>query len=77
MQTHRVETPAHDWVVVAAIQVQRLDVDQESRRVDGLAYFDRRVAEDKTKKEALRALKRQTRNTVFRHLAADAASARG
>ena len=44
---------------------------------DGRAYFDRRVAEDKTKKEALRALKRQISNIVYRHLVADAASVRG
>ena len=44
---------------------------------DGRAYFDRRVAEGKTKKEAIRALKRQISNTVYRHLVADAASTRG
>jgi transposase len=44
---------------------------------DGRAYFDRRVAEGKTNKEALRALKRQISNTVYRHLVADAAARRG
>jgi transposase len=44
---------------------------------DGRAYFDRRVAEGKTKKEALRALKRQVSNAVYRQLVADAASVRG
>ena len=44
---------------------------------DGRVYFDRRVAEGKTKKEALRALKRQISNTVYRHLVADAANTRG
>ena len=44
---------------------------------DGRAYFDRRVAEGKTSKEALRALKRQISNTVYRHLVADAANTRG
>lgn len=44
---------------------------------EGRAYFDRRVAEGKTKKEALRALKRQISNTVYRHLVADAANTRG
>lgn len=43
----------------------------------GRACFDRRVAEGKTKKEALRALKRQISNTVYRHLVTDAARARG
>jgi hypothetical protein len=40
---------------------------------EGRAYFERRVAEGKTKREALRALKRQTSNRVYRHLVADAA----
>jgi transposase len=40
---------------------------------EGRAYFDRRVAEGKTKKEALRALKRQISNTVYSRLIADAA----
>lgn len=44
---------------------------------DGRAYFDRRVAEGKTSKEALRALKRQISNTVYRRLVADAANTRG
>jgi transposase len=44
---------------------------------EGRAYFDRRVAEGKTNKEALRALKRQISNTVYRHLVADAARTRG
>jgi transposase len=38
---------------------------------DGRAYFDRKVAEGKTKKEALRALKRHVSNAVFRQLLAD------
>lgn len=44
---------------------------------DGRAYFDRRVAEGKTNKEAIRALKRKISNTVHRHLVADAARTRG
>ena len=39
---------------------------------EGRAYFDRRVAEGKTKKEAIRALKRQISNAVYRQLVADA-----
>lgn len=39
---------------------------------DGRAYFDRKVAEGKTKKEALRALKRQVSNAVYRQLLVDA-----
>lgn len=41
------------------------------RGSEGRAYFDRRVAEGKTKREALRALKRQISNTVYRHLVED------
>ena len=37
----------------------------------GRAYFERKLDEGKTKKEALRALKRQISNTVYRHLVAD------
>jgi transposase len=39
---------------------------------EGRAYFDRRVAEGKTKKEALRALKRHISNAVYRQLLNDA-----
>jgi len=39
---------------------------------DGRAYFERKVAEGKTNKEAIRALKRQISNAVYRHLVADA-----
>lgn len=39
---------------------------------DGRGYFERKVAEGKTKKEALRALKRQVSNAVYRQLVADA-----
>jgi len=38
---------------------------------EGRGYYDRRVAEGKTPKEAIRALKRQISNTVYRHLIAD------
>ena len=37
----------------------------------GRAYYDRKLEEGKTKKEGLRALKRQISNTVYRHLLAD------
>ena len=39
---------------------------------DGRAYFDRKVAEGKNKKEALRSLKRQVSNAVYRQLLVDA-----
>jgi len=38
----------------------------------GRVYYDRRVAEGKTSKEAIRALKRQLSDVVYRHLVADA-----
>ncbi|HEY5024868.1 MAG TPA: IS110 family transposase [Acidimicrobiales bacterium] len=38
---------------------------------DGRQYFDRKVAEGKTTKEALRALKRQISNAVYRQLVVD------
>ena len=38
----------------------------------GRAYFDRKVAEGKTSKEAIRALKRRLSDVVYRHLVADA-----
>jgi transposase len=39
---------------------------------DGRAYFDRKVAEGKTNREALRSLKRHVSNAVYRQLLADA-----
>ncbi|HWT81240.1 MAG TPA: transposase [Candidatus Methylomirabilis sp.] len=38
---------------------------------EGRAYFEKKVAEGKTKREAIRSLKRQISNTVFRHLVLD------
>ena len=38
---------------------------------DGRAYFDRKLAEGKTKKEALRSLKRQVSNTIYRQFILD------
>ena len=45
------------------------------RHSDGRAYYDKKVAEGKTAKEALRALKRQVSDEIFKHLKADAARA--
>lgn len=42
------------------------------RGSDGRIYVDRKVAEGKTKREAIRSLKRHISNTVYRHLVADA-----
>jgi len=40
---------------------------------DGRAYYDKKLAEGKTGKEALRALKRQISDAIYKHLKADAA----
>jgi transposase len=45
------------------------------RHSDGRAYYDKKLAEGKTSKEALRALKRQVSNAIFACLQADAARA--
>jgi transposase len=49
------------------------------RHSDGRAYYDRKLAEGKTHKEALRALKRRVSDAIFARLQADArrAAARG
>jgi transposase len=39
---------------------------------EGRIYFERKVAEGKTKKEAIRSLKRQVSNAVYRQLLLDA-----
>jgi transposase len=44
---------------------------------DGRIYFERKVSEGKTKKEALRSLKRQISNAVYRKLLLDAESGPG
>ena len=45
------------------------------RHSDGRAYYDKKVAEGKTAKEALRALKRQVSDAIYKRLKADAARA--
>jgi transposase len=45
------------------------------RHSDGRAYYDKKIAEGKTPKEALRALKRQISNALYKRLRADAARA--
>lgn len=39
---------------------------------EGRTYFDRKFEEGRTKREAMRALKRQISDRVYRHLTADA-----
>jgi len=50
---------------IAAITQLRYDT-------EGRAYYDRKIAEGKTSKEAVRALKRRISDRVYRHLVADA-----
>ena len=45
------------------------------RHSDGRAYYDKKLAEGKTHKEALRSLKRQISNAIYARLQADAQSA--
>jgi transposase len=47
------------------------------RHSEGRAYYDKKLAEGKTPKEALRALKRQVSNAIFACLQADARRAAG
>jgi hypothetical protein len=42
------------------------------RHSDGRAYYDKKMAQGKTRKEALRALKRRISNAIFARLQADA-----
>jgi transposase len=51
-------------------------VTQPAHDTDGRAYYLRKQAEGKTKKEALRALKRRISDAVYRQLLADAARCR-
>jgi hypothetical protein len=46
------------------------------RHSDGRAYYDKKATEGNTSKEALRALKRQVSDTIYRHLKADSAGKR-
>ena len=49
---------------------------QLSHRSPGRAYVDRRLAEGKSRREAMRALKRHLCNVIYRQLLADAAAMR-
>ena len=46
-------------------------ITQISHDTPGRAYFERKIAEHKTHKEALRALKRRISDVVYRQLLAD------
>jgi transposase len=55
----------HAIHMIAVTQVRQ-------KHSEGRAYFDKKLAEGKTRKEALRALKRQVSDAVFTRLRADA-----
>ncbi len=74
---HVVNVPATLASRTRLLGTGRTNKNDPQPQSDGRGYFDRRVAEGKTSKEALRSLKRQISNTVYRHLIADAASRRG
>ncbi len=59
----------HAIHIVAVTQIRH-------RHSDGRAFFDRKVSEGKTKKEALRALKRRISDAVYRQLLLDADTVR-
>ena len=52
--------------------MHRIAVTQIRNDTAGRAYYDRKVAEGKSHKEALRALKRRVSDAVYRQLVADA-----
>jgi transposase len=54
----------HALHMAAICQIRQIDS-------EGRVYFERRVAEGKTKKEAIRALKRHISNAVYRQLLLD------
>lgn len=55
----------HAIHMIAVTQIRNLDS-------EGRAYYDRKLAEGRTKREAMRALKRQISDRVYKHLIADA-----
>ena len=55
-----------NWAIHTAA-ITQLRYDTPGRR-----FYDRKVAEGKTTKEALRALKRRLSDVIYRHLAIDA-----
>ena len=58
--------PSHAIHMAAVTQIR-------NRHSEGRAYFDKKMAEGKTRKEALRALKRRISDAVYRQLVLDAA----
>lgn len=57
----------HAIHMIAVTQIRNLDS-------EGRTYYDRKVAEGRTKREAMRSLKRQISDRVYKHLVADTRS---
>ncbi len=57
--------------------IQVIAISQLRHDTLGRAYYDRKIEEGKTSKEALRALKRRLSDIVYRHLVHDARRQRG
>jgi transposase len=57
--------------------IQVIAISQLRHDTIGRRYYDRKIEEGKTSKEALRALKRRISDTVYRHLVNDARQLRG
>ncbi len=55
--------------------IHMVALSQLSHDSPGRVYLDRRMAEGKTRREGMRALKRQLSNVIYRHLTTDAAAA--
>lgn len=68
-QTHRLSRRGNRQLNHALHLAALCQIRQPSS--EGRRYFDRKVDEGKTNKEALRALKRQISNRVYKHLVAD------
>ena len=69
--SHTAVVVDRDEVEVARVKV-RADRHQLARLLEFAAPYDRKVAEGKSHKEALRALKRRVSDAVYRQLVADA-----
>ena len=72
--SHTAVVVDRDEVEVARLNhaMHRIAVTQIRNDTAGRAYYDRKVAEGKSHKEALRALKRRVSDAVYRQLVADA-----
>jgi hypothetical protein len=56
----------------AASSGYRVAISQLRHDSSGRGFYDRKMAEGKSSKEAIRALKRRLSDVIYRHLAADA-----